>query len=72
MRVGKTTKDCSICMTGFQNKEVIRKLPCGHIFHSKCIKPWLKKNVQCPNCRFDVKQYLEKQGNTKLSKSCGI
>merc|ERR1711935_674610 len=39
MKVGKTSKMCTICCVAFQKEEVIRKLPCNHIFHNKCIKP---------------------------------
>lgn len=42
----------------FDLDEVIRKLHCKHIFHDKCIVPWLAKKDCCPNCRFDIKEYL--------------
>ena len=47
--------DCSICM---ENKEENgNKLPCGHIFHSHCIKKWLcEEKVTCPVCRQDVRK----------------
>lgn len=51
MRVGKTNKDCSICLKGFTKGEVIRLLNCKHIFHDGCIIPWLEKRSCCPNCR---------------------
>ena len=56
MKIGKTDKDCSICVTGFIKGEVIRVLKCNHIFHDECILPWFEKRSVCPNCRTDQKQ----------------
>jgi len=41
--------ECSICLE-FINSHY--QLPCGHIFHEKCIKIW-KKN-KCPLCRTKI------------------
>lgn len=51
MKVGKTEKECTICIKGFIKGEVIRLLSCKHIFHDKCIMPWFEKRSCCPNCR---------------------
>lgn len=56
MKVGKTDKDCSICVMGFTKGEVIRILKCNHIFHDQCIVPWLEKKSVCPNCRVNLKE----------------
>ena len=29
-------------------------MPCGHIYHPDCLKPWLEQNNTCPVCRFDL------------------
>ncbi|KAL8273175.1 hypothetical protein Esti_002933 [Eimeria stiedai] len=39
---------CSICLCEFQPEELIRTLPCGHIFHSVCITRWFKSHASCP------------------------
>jgi len=42
-------KICVICrdeMTQISSKI----LSCGHIFHSKCLRSWLKKQYCCPTC----------------------
>jgi hypothetical protein len=58
MKMGKSGQDCSVCSDGFRKGEKIRKLPCKHIFHDKCIMPWLEKNSTCPNCRFNLLEFF--------------
>ncbi|KAI5188811.1 hypothetical protein NEMIN01_0179 [Nematocida minor] len=44
--------ECSICLLNIEEKEVIRKLLCKHIFHSSCVSEWLTKySNECPMCR---------------------
>jgi hypothetical protein len=43
---------CSICLEDFTPDETLRLLPCGHIFHTSCILPWLtKRATSCPLCK---------------------
>jgi len=34
--------------------DVIKKLPCAHKFHSKCIDAWLFHSPLCPFCRRSI------------------
>ena len=36
---------CVVCMMNYSNKEKLRRLPCNHDFHAKCIDRWLKVRV---------------------------
>ena len=45
---------CTICTFDINKGDEILKITCGHIFHSKCIIPWLQINKACPNCRTDL------------------
>ena len=36
---------CVVCMMNYSNKEKLRRLPCNHDFHAKCIDKWLKVNL---------------------------
>lgn len=43
-----TETDCAVCKDQFEPQEIVIELPCEHIFHDDCIKPWLKLNGTCP------------------------
>ena len=50
--ISKSSIICSICCDNIEKKEKILVLDeCKHIFHSKCIKKWLIKKSNCPNCK---------------------
>lgn len=42
---------CSVCWEDFRLQEIVRKLPCLHIYHENCIVPWLDLHGTCPICR---------------------
>lgn len=47
-------KSCSVCQSNYLVNEFVRTLPvCKHIFHKRCIDPWIKRNQHptCPVCR---------------------
>jgi len=45
---------CTICCSNISLGEKCVLLPCGHMYHNDCIKPWLKKNNTCPTCRYEL------------------
>ncbi|OJJ71148.1 hypothetical protein ASPBRDRAFT_604197 [Aspergillus brasiliensis CBS 101740] len=46
---------CAICMDQFADDDEIRALPCGHIFHTACLDPWVtKRNAFCPLCKMSL------------------
>ena len=41
-----------MCLTDFVVGDELTQLPpCGHLFHSACLRPWLKAHRHCPKCR---------------------
>lgn len=43
---------CVICCEEFRPRKHVRRLPCGHMFCSKCIAKWVvKQSATCPTCR---------------------
>nr|XP_019824995.1 PREDICTED: E3 ubiquitin-protein ligase RNF149 [Bos indicus] len=47
-------ESCAVCIENFKGRDVIRILPCKHIFHRICIDPWLLDHRTCPMCKLDV------------------
>eukprot|EP00834_Sanchytrium_tribonematis_P001328 NODE_31_length_37178_cov_0.413576.p27 type:complete len:145 gc:universal NODE_31_length_37178_cov_0.413576:606-172(-) len=39
---------CAIC---FDHMDKGMKLPCNHIYHPECVKPWANEQANCPMCR---------------------
>ncbi|KAK8921432.1 putative RING-H2 finger protein ATL71 [Platanthera zijinensis] len=43
---------CSVCLTDYADDDVLRVLQeCGHLFHVRCVDPWLRMHRTCPMCR---------------------
>lgn len=45
---------CSICINQLEPDDLVRILPCEHIFHSECIYDWMCKSLSCPLCRKNI------------------
>ena len=47
--------ECSVCLSGIttSNDKKNKTLPCGHVFHRKCVTDWEDSNrrLTCPMCR---------------------
>mmetsp|Transcript_611 Transcript_611/g.1825 ORF Transcript_611/g.1825 Transcript_611/m.1825 type:complete len:424 (+) Transcript_611:1632-2903(+) len=42
---------CAVCLCAYEEGEMMRRLPCNHEFHMKCIDQWLTQRTTCPMCR---------------------
>ncbi|XP_041055462.1 E3 ubiquitin-protein ligase RNF149-like [Carcharodon carcharias] len=45
---------CAVCIEVYKSRDVVRILPCKHVFHRICIDPWLLEHRTCPMCKLDV------------------
>ena len=43
---------CIICLQDIQENK--RTLACGHTYHKKCLKDWLKLETACPECHTEI------------------
>ena len=42
---------CIICLNNYEIHDKISYLSCSHLFHSSCIKQWIKRANKCPICK---------------------
>lgn len=56
-------ESCAVCLCEFAEGEDLRKLPCDHYFHRKCVDQWLGRSCKCPLCmqRVDGKTETTRQ-----------
>ncbi len=47
---------CVICMCDFEEGELLRSLPCNHVYHVECIDPWLRTKKTCAICNTPIDQ----------------
>ena len=48
--------ECSICLYAIAPSQALFVAPCAHIFHLKCLLPWIELSFpafSCPLCRAD-------------------
>lgn len=50
---------CSICLNKYKKYDIIRKLPCNHMFHIQCIDKSFEYRKNCPYCQTSVIQIEE-------------
>lgn len=63
--------ECAICLDDFTEGMRLRRLPCGHVFHSTCISRWLiERSAFCPLCKVDLYE-REEEGNDQGTTRAG-
>ncbi|KAJ7521141.1 hypothetical protein O6H91_19G039800 [Diphasiastrum complanatum] len=45
---------CAVCREELLAGDATQKMPCAHLFHPECLKPWLDQHNSCPICRFEM------------------
>jgi len=67
----QSTKDieCAVCKNDLQPDELLIELPCSHLYHEKCLLPWLQQHHHtCPMCRYKLVR-ADEEGNGDIKQS---
>jgi hypothetical protein len=51
-----SSDECAICMGTYVTGTYRSHLPCGHMFHQKCMTRWLGVKLTCPLCRLKLNE----------------
>lgn len=62
---------CSVCWEQFVLNEKVRQLPCLHIYHENCIRPWLELHGTCPICRQNLGKHDDNNTNSNQDNNGG-
>ncbi|KAG8056920.1 hypothetical protein GUJ93_ZPchr0002g25189 [Zizania palustris] len=56
---------CAVCTDALPLGAAACQLPCGHLYHSDCIVPWLALRSSCPVCRRSVPMFAAPTSTTE-------
>lgn len=45
---------CSICFAQYSSSDLLRVVPCGHVFHAECGDLWFVRKATCPLCKAPI------------------
>ncbi|XP_051716953.1 RING finger protein 148 isoform X2 [Ctenopharyngodon idella] len=61
---------CVVCTDSFTHNEQVTVLPCRHLYHKKCIEPWLLEHPTCPMCKFNILKFkIDEESDEQPSSS---
>ncbi|KAI8329149.1 hypothetical protein BC941DRAFT_443603 [Chlamydoabsidia padenii] len=52
---------CAICLSTYDEGEILCRLWCYHHFHKTCVSEWLVLNSRCPLCKQDCRRRKDQQ-----------
>ncbi|GMH32975.1 hypothetical protein BSKO_00809 [Bryopsis sp. KO-2023] len=59
-------EQCAICQCEFDTGEMLKSLPCKHMYHPPCISQWLSISKTCPVCNTEVQDNRRSSDSSSL------
>lgn len=57
---------CTVCFDPIEGITDTLTLRCQHVFHNRCVMPWMKMKHTCPNCRQEQPISWSEWGRAKV------
>jgi len=57
-RLSNNNTTCPITLEPFTNGQLVCRIKhCSHLFKQDALNDWFRRNVRCPICRYDIREY---------------
>ncbi|KAG8438971.1 hypothetical protein GDO86_005234, partial [Hymenochirus boettgeri] len=63
---------CAVCIESYKQNDIVRVLPCKHVFHKVCVDPWLSEHCTCPMCKLNILKALGIAANLPCTENVAI
>ena len=65
--VSNNNTNCPITLEPFGNGERVCRIKyCCHLFKQTALNDWFRRNVRCPVCRYDIRDYVNEESDREL------
>ena len=62
--------NCPITLEPFTHGERICRIKhCSHLFKQDALNDWFRRNVRCPICRYDIRDYINEDSETEAEET---
>ena len=59
--------NCPITLEPFINGEPVCQIKhCSHLFRETALNDWFRRNVRCPVCRYDIRDYVNEESEHEI------
>jgi len=59
--------NCPITLEPFINGEPVCQIKhCSHLFKQSALNDWFRRNVRCPVCRYDIRDYVNEESEDEI------
>jgi hypothetical protein len=68
--ISNNNTNCPITLEPFVNGEQVCRIKhCSHLFKQNALNDWFRRNVRCPVCRYDIRDYVNEDSDRELDEN---